>query len=144
MRELIGKRILLSDGAMGTMLQMNGLSTGELPEKLNFTHPEIIEKIHSEYLDAGCDFICTNTFGASDYKLEGSGYSSSEVVIKAVAIAKKAVFEFEKNTGKRAFVGLDIGPIGKLMAPISDMTLEEAYGIFKTQIVAEKKPVLIS
>ncbi|MEI8217244.1 MAG: homocysteine S-methyltransferase family protein [Eubacteriales bacterium] len=136
MRELIGKRILLSDGAMGTMLQMNGLSTGELPEKLNFTHPEIIEKIHSEYLDAGCDFICTNTFGASDYKLEGSGYSSSEVVIKAVAIAKKAVFEFEKNTGKRAFVGLDIGPIGKLMAPISDMTLEEAYGIFKTQIVA--------
>ena len=136
MRELIGKRILLSDGAMGTMLQMNGLSTGELPEKLNFTHPEIIEKIHSEYLEAGCDFVCTNTFGASDYKLEGSGYSSSQVVAKAVSIARKAVSEFEKKTGKRAFVGLDIGPIGKLMAPISDLTLEEAYNIFKTQIIA--------
>lgn len=139
MRELIGKKILLSDGAMGTMLQMNGLMTGELPEKLNFTHPEIIKKIHLEYLSAGCDFLCANTFGASEYKLHGSGLSSAEVVEKAIQIAKEAADEFFRETGKKAFVGQDVGPIGKLMAPISDLTFEEAYKTFKIQIEAGVK-----
>ena len=60
-KEKFGKEILFFDGAMGTMLQKNGLKTGELPENMNITHPEVLLKIHQEYLDAGCNVITTNS-----------------------------------------------------------------------------------
>ena len=136
MREMIGKRIIICDGAMGTMLQKYGLKTGELPEILNFTNPETIERIHREYLEAGSDFVSTNTFGASDLKLEGSGYSAREAVSQAVGIARKATDAFEKDWGQKKYVALDLGPIGKLMEPVGELTFEGAYELFKTQILA--------
>ena len=67
-------RAILFDGAMGTMLQDRGLKVGGIPEMLNLTHPEIIESIHREYLDAGADVVLTNTFGANRYKAEKVHY----------------------------------------------------------------------
>ena len=54
-RELLGKRMLFFDGGMGSMLQKNGMGAGEIPELLNLTNAALIEKIHTEYLEAGAN-----------------------------------------------------------------------------------------
>ena len=64
----LGKEILFFEGGMGTTLQKKGLTTSELPESWNLTHPDIITNIHYEYLNAGCNIIKLNTFGANSLK----------------------------------------------------------------------------
>ena len=68
-KDLLGKKTLFFDGAMGTMLQAAGLKPGELPELWNFSHAGEVEKIHTAYLNAGADIIKTNTFGANALNL---------------------------------------------------------------------------
>ena len=87
-RQIDFSSFLIFDGGMGTLLQSHGLKTGELPESYNLLHPEIIKKIHCEYLAAGSDIITTNTFGANRYKLGKSGYSVEEIVKNGVRIAQ--------------------------------------------------------
>ena len=60
---------LIFDGAMGTMLQRNGLAPGELPEQFNLTAPDVVSAIHRAYVEAGSDVVSTNTFGANALKL---------------------------------------------------------------------------
>lgn len=122
---------VIFDGAMGTMLQAYGLKAGELPESYNILHPEIIEKIHKGYLDAGADVITTNTFGANRLKLEKYGYDAAEIVSAGVNIALKAAQE--------KLVALDIGPIGQLMKPYGSLSFEDAYDLFKEQITIGSK-----
>lgn len=129
--ERLNKEYLLFDGAMGTMLQLAGLKAGELPEVYNMKNPEIIVNIHKEYLEAGADIITTNTFGANRLKLGKSGYGSTEIVKKAVSLARQAL---EGTQGK--YVALDIGPIGTLLSPLGTLGFEEAYDIFKEQVIA--------
>ena len=136
---LLGKKIIICDGAMGTMMQKYGLKTGDLPEALNFTHPEIIERIHLEYYNAGSDFVSSNTFGANRLKLEGSGYTVMDAVSQAVKLAKSVAKRVEIEKGLKKYVALDIAPIGKLMEPVGDMTFEEAYDLFQEQITAGAK-----
>ncbi len=131
--DLIGKKIIICDGAMGTMMQKYGLKAGELPELLSFTQPEIIKEIYREYYQAGSDFVSSNTFGCNRFKLEKSGYTVEQVVTQAVKIAKEAAAEFQA-LGK--FVALDLGPIGKLMEPSGELTFDTAYDIYKEMIVA--------
>ena len=128
---LLGKKRLYFDGAMGTAIQSRGLKLGEIPELFNMTHPEIIEQIHREYLEAGSNFISSNTFGANRYKLEGKGYSVEEVIRSAVDRAKVAKIGFP-NT----YIALDIGPSGKVLRPVGDTDFEEVYEIFKEQAIA--------
>lgn len=73
-------RVVMFDGAMGTMLQKKGLKLREIPESLNVSRPDLIESIHREYFAAGCDFVQTNTFGANPYKLEGTAYETEQVI----------------------------------------------------------------
>ena len=117
---------LLFDGAMGTMLQKYGIQRGELPESYNVLHPEIIEKIHREYLDAGSDVITTNTFGANRYKLKNTQYTVEQIVASAVKIARRAAGD--------KLVALDIGPIGQLMEPLGILSFNDAYETFAEQI----------
>ena len=70
---LLNQRIMVIDGAMGTMLQQYGLKAGEIPEMWNITHPDIVKKIHTSYLNVGADVILTNTFGANGRKLQKVG-----------------------------------------------------------------------
>lgn len=129
----LGKRLLFFDGAMGTMLQKNGLTAGELPELWNLTHPQVIADIHRQYLDAGADILLTNTFGANGAKLHGCEYTVEEVVTAGVKLAKEAV-----GNGPQ-LVAMDIGPTGKLMKPLGDLGFEQAYDIFKEMAVAGEK-----
>ena len=126
-KELIKQGTVLLDGAMGTMLQNAGLEVGAAPELLNIDKPELIEDIHRKYVEAGSQIVYANTFGANRYKLKNN--SVKEIISAGISIAKKAC-------GKKALVALDIGPIGQLLEPSGTMTFEEAYDIFKEQIIA--------
>ena len=109
-KDYIKNNILIFDGAMGTMLQQNGLEIGENPELFGLKNPEILIKIHKSYLEAGSNVITTNTFGANELKLDKLGYTVEEVLDSAIKIAKMAIEKADNS--KPRFVALDIGPIG--------------------------------
>ena len=96
-KEKLGKEMLICDGAMGTLLIENGLKAGELPEMWNIEHPDILYKIHKQYVDAGADIISANTFGANRLKLDGTGHSVEEIITEGVNIAKKAAQQAKKQ-----------------------------------------------
>ncbi|MDR0357602.1 MAG: homocysteine S-methyltransferase family protein [Clostridiales Family XIII bacterium] len=129
--ELLGKKIILFDGAMGTMLQSAGLSGGELSEAYNIENPETVRAIHRAYLEAGSDVVTTNTLGANSLHLRGSSYSPSRVIEAGIGNCKAAVADAGKG-----FVALDIGPSGKLVDMTDDFDFDDAYELFREQIVA--------
>ncbi len=129
-KKRLGRDILFFDGGMGTMLQARGLRLRELPEVLNLTHPDLIGSIHRDYLEAGADFVTTNTFGANRWKLEGSGHTVAEAVSAAVRVARSAADAF----GAR--VALDVGPSGKVLAPLGDAAFEDVYEAVAEQVRA--------
>lgn len=132
--DLLGKERLFFDGAMGTMLQKNGLSAGEIPETWNITHRDTVYAIHKAYADAGCNIIKSNTFGANALKFKGTDYTVEEIVTSAIDIAKTAVSGKDKT-----FVALDLGPTGKLLKPYGELPFETAYELYKQQVIAGKK-----
>lgn len=123
-------KFLILDGGMGTMLQNSGLEPGELPETYNITHPEVVEDIHRQYILAGADIISANTFGANIFKYplkkEGEQFTLSEVVKAAFARARAA----KEKTGAECRIALDLGPTGKLLAPLGTLEFEEAVKVF--------------
>ena len=126
---LRGEEHLLFDGGMGTMLQAAGMKAGALPELLNFSDPDVITNIQRQYVEAGCDVITSNTFGANAHKLDGAA-SVKDVFASAVACARAA--------GARYVAG-DIGPIGALLRPLGTMSFDEAYLLFKEEVEAGVK-----
>ena len=131
LQNILQKRILVLDGAMGTMIQRNKLTEKDFRgerfkdhshdlkgnnDLLNITHPEIIKNIHKAYLEAGADIIETNTFSANsisqaDYKLEHTAY---EINFEAAKIAKAAAQEFTaQNPSKPRFVAGALGPTNR-------------------------------
>ncbi|MGL5616402.1 MAG: homocysteine S-methyltransferase family protein [Sarcina sp.] len=132
-KDRIGKELLVFDGAMGTMLQKRGLKLGENPEIFNIKNPEVILEIHKKYIEAGAMVVTTNTFGANERKLKETGYEVEEIIGSAVTIAKKA------TVGSESYVALDIGPIGELLESMGTLSFDDAYEIFKRQVVAGVK-----
>lgn len=124
----IENELLYFDGAMGTELQKRGLKTGELPERLSLTNPETITEIHRAYLEAGSDVISTNTFGANPIKF--SEDELEEIINASVDCAQKATKATEETDGKKRYIALDIGPLGKILKPFGDLSFEDAYENF--------------
>lgn len=122
--EALQEKILFFDGAMGTILQEKGLKPGELPEYWNLHYPEQIKEIHGAYLDAGCNIVKTNTFGANALKIREQDVE--EIVRKGVSLAREAVAEH----GGEGFVAMDVGPTGKLLRPLGDLSFDRAYEVF--------------
>ena len=127
--EQINNSIILLDGAMGTQFQKMGLKGGEIPELLNINNPDMVFEVSKSYIQSGSDIISANTFGANRRKLKDAK-EVSEVIKAGVKIARAAA-------GDKA-VALDIGPTGALIEPLGTMTFDEAYDIFKEQILAGK------
>ncbi|GLC77946.1 homocysteine S-methyltransferase family protein [Lacrimispora brassicae] len=134
--EEIKKRIIFFDGGTGSLLQANGLEPGELPETWNVKHPDIMTKLHRDYLEAGADIIKTNTFGANGLKFhKGTEFDLEEVVTAALKNARKAVETASYPPGKeKGYIALDLGPTGKLLKPLGDLDFEDAYKMF-SQVV---------
>lgn len=127
--ERLNSGILYLDGGMGTLLQKKGLSAGELPERWNISHPDVIIDIHRAYLDAGSDVISTNTFGANSLKFSDS--ELDEIIGAAVANARRAIALSKKS---EAYVALDIGPSGKMLRPYGDLDFEDAVAVFSKTV----------
>jgi homocysteine S-methyltransferase len=124
----LDRRVLVCDGAMGTMLYARGIFLNRCFDELNLTHPDLVAAIHREYLDAGADVIETNTFGANRYKLLTFGLAEDLARInqEGAAIARRAA-------GDRAWVAGSVGPLGVRIEPWGRTSLEEAGEAFRDQ-----------
>ncbi len=130
LRERLGKEWLFCDGGTGTILQEKGLKGGELPETWNLTRPDDIKSVARAYFDAGCNIVNTNTFGANSFKYN----NVTEVVTAAVKLCQEARHEAGRDDD--AYVAIDIGPTGKLLAPMGDLPFNEAVKVFSETIKA--------
>lgn len=126
--------INIFDGAMGTMLQLAGLPAGYCPELWNLEYPEKITAVHRQYVENGADMIETNTFGANKIKLKHYGLQNKveEINIAAVQAARAACGPTTKVVGS-------VGPTGKFIAPMGDLSFDDAYQVFYEQIAALEK-----
>lgn len=131
--EALEKGILISDGAMGTMLQGKGLTDGGAPELWNVDNPTAIEEVLEEYATAGANLITTNTFGGTRGRLQMHGLEDRlfELNKAGAEIARKVA---DRHPG--CFVMGDVGPSGELMEPMGTMTFDEAKELFADQIKA--------
>ena len=139
-RKILEERTLLLDGAMGTMLQANGLKSGECPEEWNISNPQIIKNIHKEYIKAGSDIILTNTFGASGIKLSNYDREKEVKTINesAVKICKDAINETEISK-RKIYAGGSIGPTGKILEPYGNLSVEKTYESYREQVLVLEK-----
>ena len=128
--DYLKNHILYLDGGMGSLLQKRGLCPGELPERWNLSHPDVIVEIQKAYFDAGSNVVCTNTFGANSLKF--SDEELERVISAAVENANRARCT---SVGKQEkFVALDVGPIGKLLKPYGDLDFEDAVRIYSKTV----------
>ncbi|GAB6138584.1 homocysteine S-methyltransferase family protein [Halanaerobaculum tunisiense] len=134
------EQILVLDGALGTELQQKELQVGDCPEELNLINPEVLQEIHQSYLQAGSDLIQTNTFGANRFKLAEYGLADQ---IKAI---NRQGVKLAQEVASEAFISASIGPTGKLLEPIGELSFQEAYDAFahQAQILAEAGADLIN
>ena len=121
--------VLVADGAMGTMLFQRGLQSGDCPELLNLTRPEILVEVAQLYFEAGSDIIQTNTFGGSPLKL-----SDYELEDKCEEINSKAVECVKKGMQDRVYISGSCGPSGKLLLPYGDTEPDVLEKAFERQI----------
>lgn len=131
---VLKERIVILDGAMGTMLQERGMQPGQCPELFGVENPSILREIHTLYIEAGSDIIQTNTFGGSAFKLGeyGLGDRVDDINAETVRIAKEAA-------RGRAWVAASIGPTGKMLSPMGDCGFDDLYAAFAQQIQACEK-----
>ena len=125
-KEYIKNNILYLDGAMGTLLQAQGLKSGELPERWNITHSDIVKKIHLDYYNAGSNVVSANTFGANILKFDET---ELEEIIKAAVENVKSARD-ESFGMQEKWIALDIGPSGRMLAPYGDFDFEDAVETF--------------
>ena len=131
-RSFLSSGLVRLDGGMGTLLQARGLTPGEVPERWNLTHPEVITEIHRAYYDAGSNVVSTNTFGANLLK-----FTEEELfaIVGAAVANARAAAATSAYCGEK-FVALDIGPSGKLLRPLGDLDFEDAVSLFAATVRA--------
>lgn len=127
-------KVLVADGAMGTTLFELGLEGGGCPEMLNLEQPELIEKVHRGFVDAGSDIILTNTFGGNAFRLELHDLQDrvAELNIAAVSIAR----EVADSSDRPVAVAASIGPTGELFHPLGELEHDDGVEAFAEQMAA--------
>lgn len=123
--ELIKEKIVYFDGGTGTVLQSMGLPPGQPPELWNLSEPEKIISLHRSYLEAGANIIKTNTFGINRDKF--SNYD--ELIRAGIDCAKRAAEGMEEK-----YIAFDMGPTGRLLEPLGDMSFDEAVSLFSDNV----------
>ncbi len=130
--KLAEKKVLVSDGAWGTMLQGMGMTPDDCPEEWNISHAESVQTVAKAYADAGSDLILTDTFGGSSVKLKKMGFGDR-------------IEEFNEAGARNSLaangviVAGSVGPTGEFIEPLGDMTADEMEAVFSQQIGAMLK-----
>jgi homocysteine S-methyltransferase len=130
-REQLSRRVLVSDGAMGTMLYSRGVFINRCFDELNLSSPDLVRQIHQDYVKAGAEIVESNTFGANRMRLAGFGVAEKLKPINqaGVRLAREAARE-------AAFVAGAVGPLGVRIEPLGPTSFAEARAVFREQIDA--------
>src|SRR5262249_6682545 len=125
-RDQLQRRVLVADGAMGTMLYDRGIFINRCYDELNVSSPDMIRQIHSDYVKAGAEILETNTFGANRMRLAAFGLTEKLRAINqaGVKLAREAAHD-------SAFVAGAIGPLGANIEPLGPTSFAEAGAIFR-------------
>ena len=122
-RNDLKSKFLFFDGGTGTVLQSMGLSAGEAPEIWSLTNPDKITELHRSYLSAGANIIKANTFGINPLKYG----NCAELISASLACAKEAMRDFPN-----AYLAYDLGPLGRLLEPLGDLSFNDAVEAFSS------------
>lgn len=135
-KELCRHKIVILDGATGTMLHKRGMPKGACPEKWILDNPSVLEELQTEYLMAGTDIIYTPTFTANRIKLKEYGLDSELVRINRdlVGISLKARDEYNKKSDRQVYIAGDISMTGEQLSPMGTLDFEELIDIYKEQM----------
>ncbi len=130
-RDQLSHRVLVADGAMGTMLYSKGVFINRCFDELNLSAPALVKEVHEEYVRAGAEILETNTFGANRPRLAAFGFADRlpEINRAGVKLAREAARE-------QAFVAGSIGPLGVRIEPLGPTSFEEARAYFREQAEA--------
>jgi methionine synthase I (cobalamin-dependent)/5,10-methylenetetrahydrofolate reductase len=131
LREVLGQRVLVADGAMGTMLYAKRGFLHRCYDEMNLSLPAMVRDVHQAYVRAGAEILETNTFGANRMRLQPFGFAERVRAINhaGVRIAREAAHY-------HAFVAGAVGPLGARLAPLGQISPDEARAIFREQISA--------
>ncbi|HEY3456622.1 MAG TPA: bifunctional homocysteine S-methyltransferase/methylenetetrahydrofolate reductase [Bryobacteraceae bacterium] len=127
-RSKLQSKIVVADGAMGTMLYAKGIFINRCFDELNLSAPQIVKEVHQEYVRAGAEVLETNTFGGNRIRLSAFGFGE-----KLRAINQAGVRLAREAAGERAFVAGAIGPLGAPIEPLGPISFAEARTTFKEQ-----------
>jgi 5-methyltetrahydrofolate--homocysteine methyltransferase len=130
LRQLAKKRLLVSDGAWGTMLHERGLQSGDCPEEWNASHPDAVRGVAQAYAKAGADIVLTNTFGGSSLKLAKFALDAR------VTELNEAGAKLSLEGAPAAIVAASIGPTGEFLQPLGDISELRMEEVFEEQIAA--------
>jgi len=127
-KEILARRVLILDGATGTLMQTSGMPQGVCPEAFGCEHPGPVGAMHAAYQEAGADMVTTFTFGANRCKLAEYGLADAYAINRELArICRQAV-------GDDLLIAGDIGPTGRFIEPFGDLGFEDAVAAFKEQV----------
>ena len=130
-RDQLSHRIMVADGALGTMLYSRGAFINRCFDEMNLSAPDIVRQIHQDYVKAGADLIETNTFGANRARLSGFGLAE-----KLKAINEAGVRLAREAAQNSAFVAAAVGPLGVRIEPLGPTSFADARAIFREQLEA--------
>ena len=127
-QDILSRRVLILDGATGTLMQASGMPQGVCPEDFGCKNPGPVGAMHAAYKDAGADMVTTFTFGGNRFKLSEYGLTDAYGINRELArICRQAV-------GENFLVAGDIGPTGRFIEPFGDVSFDDAVAAFKEQV----------
>lgn len=122
--------ILLLDGAMGTILQQNGMSADVCPEAWALEHPDVLKDIYQSYASAGSQVLLTCTFGANRKKLANFSLENE------VEHLNTGLVKIAREAAPGSIIAGSIGPTGQMIAPLGELSFDEAAEVFREQALA--------
>src|SRR5215470_10285922 len=128
-RDQLSRRVMVADGAMGTMLYDKGIFINRCYDELNLSAPDLIRQVHSDYVKAGAEIVESNTFGANRMRLAAFGLGE-----KLRAINQAGVKLAREAARETAYVAGAVGPLGANIEPLGPTSFEEARAIFREQV----------